>query len=411
MARKSEPGRKSAFRIRAGALHGALKDLEKVVAPKATIPILSHVRVMAQNGVLLLTATNLDLWAWRECATDDRNGPGSAEWLESIRPFGVALPGKALMAILGEIDADAMVTIEALEEASATTAGKVTITAGRSRFRLNALPTADFPAVPAVRGDHQLAMKAAALADVFARVEHAISTEETRYYLNGIFVHADGLNLKFAATDGHRLAMLPIDAPDGGASFPPTIIGRVTVGVLDKALAAAVKADEGCDVEISATETGALLRFEMPAADEGQLTLVAKAIDGTFPDYQRVIPADPPIRITAHRATLIGVLKRVAVLADDKSRAIAVEAEGATLRLSAISPELGEASEELACVYGGPAIRWGFDSRYWRDALGAVATDEVRMAVTDEGGPVRIEAVGSDDAAGRLVQVVMPIRV
>ncbi|WP_408585941.1 DNA polymerase III subunit beta [Novosphingobium sp.] len=398
-------------RIRAKTLLGAIKDVGAVVQAKTTVPILSHVLVSAGDGLLTLTGTDLDCQAVRECATDDRDGPNSREWLESIRPFAVCLPAKALQQLLGELDGDAMVTIAADDDVTATTAGRVTISAGRARFKLCTLPTADFPRLAVTAFDHGFEMKAEALADAFARVEHAISTEETRYYLNGIYVHAEGNDLLMAATDGHRLAQLSIDAPVGAATFPNVIVGRVTVAVLDKLLAGAAKAEETANVEIEANEAGTMLSFRMPAADGGSIELIAKAIDGSFPDYRRVIPSTTAQKLRVHRDTLAETVKRVGTLADAKSRVLKVEIERDLIRLTASTSGVGEASEELACTHDGDGMTVGLDARYWREALLAVGADDVVIRFNDPGAPLRIEASSSAEDAPRLVQVVMPVRV
>lgn len=398
--------RRGAFRIRAGSLKAALGDIAQVVSPKNTIPICSMVMVQAGDGVLTLAATNLDIWATRDLATDDRE-PNSEEWRASIRAFAVCVPAKPLLAILGEVDPDAMVMVEALDEASATVGGAVKVTAGRSRWTLKGLPSADFPNPAPEEWPIEFGMKAAALADAFAAVDHAISSEEVRYYLNGIYWHPEGLDMRMAATDGHRLARLALDAPEGSLCAPGVIVPRQVVSVLAKELG---RVPENGDVGVSMGPGGKVLLFTLPMPDDGTLVIQAKMVDGTFPDYTRVIPDAPPNKLTVSREALLGALRRVAVLADGKSRAIKVEADDGRLMLSATSIELGEACEEVPCVYGDAPITWGFDSRYLRDALGAVASDEVRLMLTDESGPVRIEGVTGGEEA-RLVQVLMPLRV
>lgn len=402
--------RRSAFRIRAGSLKAALGDIAQVVSPKNTIPICSMVLVQAGDGLLTLAATNLDIWATRDLATDDRE-PNSDQWRGSIRAFAVCVPGKPLLAILGEIDPDAMVTVEALDEASAANGGPVKVTAGRSRWTLKGLPSADWPRAVPAEWECQFSIKATALADAFAAVDHAISTEETRYYLNGVYFHpaseTSALDLRMAATDGHRLARLAFDAPEGALAAPSVIVPRQVVSVLVKELARV--ADDG-EVGVSFGHEGRTMLFTLPMPDDGTLLIQAKAVDGTFPDYTRVIPCVSTKRLTVGREALLGALRRVAVLAEGKTRAIKLDAEDDRLTLTAASPELGDACEEVPCVYGDEPITWGFDGRYFRDALQAVASDEVRLMLTDSGGPVRIEGVTGEEEA-RLVQVVMPIRV
>ncbi|MDP3550627.1 MAG: DNA polymerase III subunit beta [Novosphingobium sp.] len=405
---KSVDARKPAFRIAAKALAKALGDVVEVTPPggKYTIPILNTVRIEVADGGLTLTGCDLDQWMIRTLATSDRE-PNSAEWVASIRPFATCVPARALLAIVKQIDGDAMVEVTG----PVGDETRVTIKAGRSRFRVACLPVTDFPMPVAPEMGCSFSIAATALADVFAAVEHAISSEETRYYLNGIYMHPEALDQRFAATDGHKLARLAHDAPDGAASFPAVIVGRQTVAVLDKLLVAAVKAQEADSpamVEVDAPAKGNVIYWQMPAADGGEVTLIAKTIDGTFPDYTRVIPSAPPNVLTIDREALSAAIKRVATVCSDKTRAVKLVLDGDKATVSTTSIEIGDAMEELPCMYMGDAIEIGFNGDYWRACLGAVATDKVVMKFTDEGGPCRIEAEGGESA---LVQVLMPLRV
>ncbi|ABD25086.1 DNA polymerase III beta subunit family protein [Novosphingobium aromaticivorans DSM 12444] len=409
--------RKPAFRIAAKAMAKALADVVEVTPAggKDTIPILNTVRMEASDGVLTLTGCDLDQWIIRSLPTSDRE-PNSAEWLASIRPFATCVPARALLAIVKQIDADAMVTVAGPTDKES----RVTITAGRSRFRVACLPVDDFPFPTRPDFEHSFSIAAGALRDVFARVEHAISTEETRYYLNGVYMHPQDLDQRFAATDGHRLARLVQDGPDGAASFPAVIIGRRTVAVLDKLLDAAGKvdtstsddADKACSrpmVEVDSDSNGRVIYWAMPAPDGGEVTLIAKTVDGTFPDYARVIPSAPSSFLTVDREALLAAIKRVAAVCSDKTRAVKLELDGAEKAIvSTASPEIGDAMEEIACEYAGEPLTIGFNGDYWRSCLSAVATDKVLMKFTDAGGPCRIEAEGGESA---LVQVLMPLRV
>lgn len=409
--------RKPAFRIAAKALAKALQDVVEVTPPggKDTIPILNTVRIEAGEGTLTLTGADLDQWIIRTLATSDRE-PNSAEWLDSIKAFSTCVPARALLAIVKKIDGDAMVTVTGPVEGES----RVTITAGRSRFRVACLPVHDFPFPTQTDFAHSFSIAAATLRDVFGRVEHAISSEETRYYLNGVYMHPEGLEQRFAATDGHRLARLVQDGPDGAASFPAVIVSRHTVAVLDKLLEAAMKVDnstsddaaKACErpmVDIDADSNGRVIHWSMPTPDGGEVTLIAKTIDGTFPDYPRVIPSAPPNVLTIDRQALAGAISRVATVCSDKTRAVKLELVGSDKAIvSTASPDIGDAMEELACAYVGDALTIGFNGDYWRSCLSAVATDNAVMKFTDAGGPCRIEADGGESA---LVQVLMPLRV
>ncbi|MEO5605576.1 MAG: DNA polymerase III subunit beta [Novosphingobium sp.] len=421
--------RKPAVRIKAGSLLAALKDVLGVIEARNTIPLLSHVLIGAGEGAVTLTGTDLDIWARRDLTSDDRDGPGSKDWRDSIKGFAIALPAKPLADVLGEIDGDAMVTLTAPCSGPNGTEVRAVVQAGRARFKLACLPAEEFPLPPHIDVAAEFELPCSRLADAFAAVEHAISTEETRYYLNGVYLHphqdeGEPQVLRFATTDGHRLARLTLDLPDGAASWPSVIVGRKTVGVLDKLLAAAAKTTEGKEVapasvlvEANGLTKGCLLRFELPAADGGTIEITAKTIDGDFPDYARVIPAAPALRAVLARAPLAAAVKRVAVLSEGKSRAVKAAFSDGRVTLSSRSVELGEASEELECEYRGPDATLGFDAKYWRDALLAVATDQIAMAFDapeesgGSAGPVRIAAWDGNGEAGALVQVLMPVRV
>ena len=434
-------------RVRAGTLLAGLKDVAGAIEGRNTIPILGNVlfAVSASASAIELTGTDLDLWVVRELACE--KAEANERW------FTLTLPAKPLLAVIGELDADAMVTISAPTPASAGAGlgeGRATISAGRSRFKLPVLPAEDFPLPPPIEVAASLELPCTQLADAFAAVEHAISTEETRYFLNGIYIHAEesDRSLRLATTDGHRLARLTVPDLEGASAWPAMIVARKTIGLLDRLLAGAAKTTEGkettpAQVAIDAALRQAqgerasevhMVRFLMDAADGGSIEILAKTIDGSFPDYTRVIPSEVERTALVDRASLSAAVKRVAVLAEVKSRVVKAEfandpgsGSGAgMLTLTVSSAEWGEASEEVPCSYSGAPgdeeggrFTIGFDAKYWRDALGALACDTVAMGMSDASGPVRIRAVqgdprpgsGSSDECDRLVQVLMPWRV
>ncbi len=420
--------RKRATRVQAGRLLKAVKDVASIVGGgKETLPILGHLLLHADNGQIVLTGTNMDLWVERGCASDDRDGPGSAEWLKSIRGFAVALPAKPLQALLAELDADAMVTITAPDDLTETYVGTVEIAAGRARFKLHCLPAADFVRVPPFTARALFELPCSGLLDAFARVEHAISSEETRYYLNGIYLHGWQVEggppeMRMATTDGHRLVRLSLDPPEGSESFPALIVMRQTIGLLDRLLAEAVKAHDGKGgndkgtpphvlIEAGGDTPGCLLRFSLEVGDGEEVTVVAKSIDGTFPDYNRVIPTSPAHCAMIDRAALAEAIKRVSVLTEAKSRLIKAQFTGDLIELAVSMPALGEAREELACTYDGPEMALGLNAAYWREALQAFACDTISMHFDDPGAPVLLRISGDDEGRDRFVQVLMPMSV
>lgn len=404
-------------RVQASVLHGALKDVLEIVEARSTIPVLAHVLIEIADQQLTVMASDLDHWATRSCATADRDGPDSRDWLASLKAFSVCLPARKLASVLASLDGDAMVRIEAAADWSAEWAGQVTVSAGAARFKLHALPVAEFPAPPTMDCDGEFEMPCSQLSDALAAVRHAISSEETRYYLNGVYVHPVDLDLRMATTDGHRLARLRMDGPVGSTSFPAVIVGTKTVSVLIKLLDHADKAAKGSEgapptVQIAGNSAGSRLRFIMPTDGDGEVTVLAKTVDGEFPDYTRVIPHAPEYRVMVPRAALAAVLKRVAVLAEGESRIVKITFGDDILNVSARSIDVGEASEDLACTYRGPAFEIGFNSKYLVAALGALGSDTVALQCNAEGdGPVRIAGWEDDNEVGSLLQVMMPARV
>jgi DNA polymerase-3 subunit beta len=438
MARKPTQGevvqdkRKPATRVKAGSLAAALKDVLDVVESRNTIPVLANVLVEARDGVITLVGTDLDIIARRTLASDDRDGPASQDWMGKVRPLAMTVPARALASIVGSFEAEAMVTLIAPERGggSASPGGSATagdetravISAGRARFRLSCLPVDDFPATMAFPVKHSFTMGAAALADALAAVDYAVSTEETRYYLNGVYLHTaqapgEPQVLRLAATDGNRLARRTLDVPEGAAAIGDAqggiIIARKTVRLLDRLLPEAVKAcgdGKMAEVLIEVAADGKKLRFAMPAVDGGEVEILAKAIDGSFPDYGRVIPTGNDKRAVIGREALIGALRRVSLLSPKESRAVKAEFGERGLRLSVVNAELGLAEEDLACEWDGPDFAVGFNGSFWRESLGALAGDDVIMRFADAGGPALVTGT-DDEAEARFVQVLMPMRV
>lgn len=401
---------KRATRIKAGTLVSVLDDVADLVPSKNTIPILCHVLIVAGNERLTVIATDLDAEAARECATDDRDGPASADWLGSIVPFAAAVPAGPLQKLVKEFDKDAMVTLTLDADGN-----RLIVSAGRARFKLSTLPVADFPRWKSQVGEAaDFSLSCGDLADALAQTGFAVSFEETRYYINGVYIHPEGLDLRFAATDGHRLSRVRMDGPDGAASMPPLILPRQVLKPLDKLLGHAIKAggDEGMppSAEIFVGEEGRWISFAIAMGDSGSVTLSTKSIDGTFPDYSRVIPADPPLCVIVKREELSEAIKRVLAIAG-KSRLVKVDLATDTITLTVTAPDVGQASEDVPCVYDGAALSFGLNGAYWREGLGAIGADEIVMRVTDEKTAIRIEAHSSDEGEKRLLQVLMPVSI
>lgn len=347
-----------------------LSAVTKVVEGRNTIPILSNVLLSVANGTLTVRATDLDIEASASVALlDATDGRTTVE-------------AKLLADIAKKATGDIAMDLDS---------NTLTVKSGKSRFKLQTLPAEDYPSLSAGTFDTEFEVDLAALV---APVQFAISTEETRYYLNGVFLHAveDGdFFLTAVATDGHRLArhrgLLP-EGLDTATIFKGVILPRKLVSLLPKGKVL---------VGLSAT------KVQIASAD-GVLT--SKLIDGTFPDYQRVIPRNNDKLITVEGATLRSAVDRVAVISTERGGGVklAFASGGATVSLRT---DNGSAEEEIAVAYDGEPIDIGFNSKYVGDVFGIFPAGDIRLALNDGGSP----ALVTSEAAPDLLAVLMPCRV
>ena len=364
------------------ALLKALGHVQSVVERRNTIPILSNVLVQAENGTLRLTATDLDMEVVEET--------GSATIVEE---GASTAPAHLLHDIVRKLPDGAELSLEQPDE------GRLAIVAGRSRFMLPALPPEDFPDLAAGQPSHEFAIAPADLKFLIERTRFAISTEETRYYLNGIYFHHietdDGHMLRAVATDGHRLARAEIPAPEGCQDMPGIIVPRKTVLELVKLIDAA----DG-DISVALSETK--IRF----AIDGVL-LTSKLIDGNFPDYERVIPVANDRRLEVDTRLFAQAVDRVSTVSSEKGRAVKLSISQDRLVLSVNNPEAGSAEEELACSYSAEPMEIGFNSKYLLDITGQFEGDTTLFLLNDSASPT----IMRDLADERAIYVLMPMRV
>jgi DNA polymerase-3 subunit beta len=276
--------------------------------------------------------------------------------------------------------------------------GKMTIVAGRARFQLGTLPRDDFPVIAEGELPVQFELPAETLKQIIDKTRFAISTEETRYYLNGIFWHVadDGQPvLKAAATDGHRLARVTLPRPDGAEGMPDIIIPRKCVAELRKLL------DE-IDGSVGVSLSSSKIRFDM-----GQALLTSKLIDGTFPDYSRVIPTGNDKILKIDPRSFEEGVDRVSTIATEKTRAVKMSLDRDKIILSVTSPENGTAAEEVPGDYTALGFDIGFNSRYLLDILGQIEGDMVEVHLADASAPTLIRENDKSPA----LYVLMPMRV
>ncbi len=399
--------RPSAIRVQASVLKTALDQLSAVVEAKPTLPILSHVLIETQTDWFVLTGTDLDIVA-RLTVVADSDVESRKDW----RDFVAAVPAASLRAIAAEVAGEATLVLTLDAER------RLVVTAGRARWTLLTLPVEDFPLPDPFVPEAAFEISASVLADTLAAVEFAISNEETRYYLNGIYLHPFALTLRVAATDGHRLSVKGIDGLDGSASFPDRIWPKKTVRLLDKLLAMKAKADadaKGSVDPVLVEAGGHRLAFTI-----GDALIHSKVIDGQFPEYGRVIPEKNGLAsVMVDRQPLMAAIRRVRVLATKESSAISCHLSADKMVLVVKSPETGEAREEVPALATGlieEPVTLGFNHKYWLEALGAVGSDTVVMFFDGDkaGGAVRIEPFvegGQDEERNYFVQVLMPMKV
>ena len=354
-----------------------LGHVQSVVERRNTIPILANVVLRAEEGELSLTATDMDM----DIATE----VGCSVMTSGTTTMSAHL----LYDIARELPDGAEVEI-------AVNDGHAMVSAGRSSFRLPTLPVEDFPAVSSNELPVNFSLTAADMRDLIDATRFAISTEETRYYLNGIYIHkAESGELCAVATDGHRLAMTRQALPSGAAQMPSIILPRKAVSELRKLLD-----DFDGDVLIGLSETRAEFRF-------GVVRLTSKLIDGTFPDYTRVIPVGNDRIMQVDVSAFSAAVDRVSTIASEKSRSVKMGLRSGVLTLSASNTDASSATEELEVSYDGPEMEIGFNARYLLDIAGQVNSDMVEFALADQGSPSLVRALG-DEAS---LFVLMPMRV
>ncbi|MCH7486420.1 MAG: DNA polymerase III subunit beta [Proteobacteria bacterium] len=366
--------------IERAALLKSLGHVQSVVERRNTIPILSNVRMEAADDRLTLNATDMDL---------EMVGAVAAEVEEAGQ---ITAPAHTLYDIVRKLPEGSQVELE-------DDGGRLTLRSGRSRFTLTCLPVEDFPVMAGGDMSHSFVLAAGELAGLIDRTRFAISTEETRYYLNGIYLHEatrDGVDvMRCVATDGHRLASVEVPLPAGAAGMPGVIIPRKTVTELRKLI------EDGTDevtIELSDTK----IRFS-----SGEATLTSKLIDGTFPDYQRVIPTDNDKNMEVNSKAFAEAVDRVAAISSEKSRAVKLSLSDGSLVLSANSPESGSATEELEVSYSGEKLEIGFNSRYLLDITQQIGGDNAQLTMADAASPTILREAGDASA----LYVLMPMRV
>ncbi len=368
--------------IERATLLRSLSHVQSVVERRNTIPILSNVLIETSKDGLSLTATDMDLTIIEQ--TQAAIGVPGAATIEAHMLYEIVRKFPEGSEIQIDLAADG---------------GQMAIKAGRSRFALPTLPREDFPMTAQDDLPHRFPLAAADMRGLIDRTKFAISTEETRYYLNGIYLHAHSAGkqtaLRGVATDGHRLARVEMPLPEGAEKMPGIIIPRKMVAELRKLLE-----EEQGSIEVALSESR--IRFAF-----GNVVLSSKLIDGSFPDYQRVIPTGNDKAWEVDCRLFRDAVDRVSTISSEKSRAVKLNLKTGSVTISAISPEHGSAMEELEAKYDGPPLEIGFNSRYLLEVAAQIEGDGMQMALADAVAPTIVRDM-SDSSA---LYVLMPMRV
>lgn len=360
----------------------SLNHVQRVVERRNTIPILSNVLLRADQATLALKATDLDLEV-NESTTAMVEQAGAT-----------TVPAHLLYEIVRKLPEGGEVMLATNPDGTS-----MTVVSGRSNFRLQCLPQSDFPELTAGTFTHTFRINSTAIKGLVDRTQFAISNEETRYYLNGIYLHtieAGGdLKLRAVATDGHRLARAEIVAPSGSEGMPGIIIPRKTVAELQKL-------GDDPDMIMTVEVSDSKIRFTV-----GTVVLTSKLIDGTFPDYQRVIPSGNDKKLTVSRQAFAQAVDRVSTISSERGRAVKMAISDGLVTLTVNNPDSGSASEEVAAEYGSDNIDIGFNAKYLLDITNQLQGSEAIFMLADSGAPTLIRDAADEGA----LYVLMPMRV
>ncbi len=360
----------------------SLGHVHRVVERRNTIPILSNVLLKADGNTLHLKATDLDLEIFEKT-------PANVE-----QAGATTVPAYMLYEIVRKLPGGSEVMLSVDGEGST-----LRITSGRSNFTLQMLPVEDFPDISAGEFSHSFSMATGEVRKLIEHTQFAISTEETRYYLNGIYLHCveeEGQELlRAVATDGHRLARSQTTAPDGASGMPGIIVPRKTVGEIQRLV-------EDPDAAVLIELSDAKIRLSV-----GETVLTSKLIDGTFPDYNRVIPVGNDKELVLDRASFAKAVDRVSTISSERGRAVKLQLTDSQMVLSVNNPDSGTAEEEIAVGYSSDPLDIGFNSKYLLDITNQLSGDEAKFLLSDPGSPTLIH----DSVEAGAIYVLMPMRV
>jgi len=364
------------IRVNRSDFLGELIPMQGIVERKTTIPVLSHLLLTAREDRLNLAATDLDVSLTSWCESDVKESGG------------IAVQAKKLLEIIRALTADEVHLVQ--EEPRI-----LTIRSGKSRFKVHGLAPDDFPTLPHVEDSTLVEIPFTAFRRMVAKILFAVSAEESRFQLNGALLKLKDGSLEIVATDGHRLALVEGGLEGNGGSQEPVLVPRKALQELQRL--------EG-EGKLSYRKGEHHLSFGL-----GRRELICRILEGTFPDYERVIAKDNDKQVVFERKILTEAVQRAAIMTGDRARAVRLQFTSNQVVISAANSDLGEAVEEVACDYEGPEFRVGINPDYLRDFLSAVETDRIRLELKDENTQCVGYPVEGPDT--RYLCVIMPMRI
>jgi DNA polymerase III subunit beta len=352
----------------------ALQSVIGVVERRQTMPVLSNVLLSARDNRLRITGTDLEV----ELV--------AAAEVSVQQPGEITVPGRKLLDIVRTLPEKTALTLAREGE-------KVLIRGGRSRFTLSSLPASEFPVIEDINAQQSLSIRAQDCRRLIDKTHFAMAQQDVRYYLNGTLLETDGKALRAVATDGHRLAWCEVPLEGKSRELLQIILPRKGVLELQRLL------DGEGQIEIAIGSNHIRVNI-------GEVRFTSKLIDGKFPEYGRVIPAQPPRVMTAGREVLRAALQRTAILSNEKYRGVRLTFAPGLLTVQAHNPEQEEAEDQVEVAFTGEEIEIGFNVSYLLDALAAINVENVEVGLTDANSSCLIRAPGDVTVK----YVVMPMR-
>lgn len=369
-------------------LFRALQRIQGVVERRNTMPILSHALIDAKGAEATIFATDLEIGL-------------KGQYEAQVREAGqITVSARKLYEIVRELTHEEIHLVSSDRKT-------VSLEAGKSRFQMMTLPSEEFPSMPAVDSATELIIDGVAMSELIRKTVFAVGENDARYVLNGTLLTTASVNgksmLRLVGTDGHRLALADREVAGSGGASKPKSIAEINAIIPKKALLEIRRLlEEKADGPLAL----GIAKNQCTVQHDG-VVLVARLMEGTYPNYQQVIPKGAMKSLVVNRQLLEGALRRVALLAREKTNAVKWDLAGGRLVLTASNPDLGEAQEELSVTYAGESVTTGFNARYLLDALSVVDTEEIVMELKDALSPCVIR----EHNGGSSLCVIMPMRI